>query len=794
MYKSIKLAMVMAIVIAVSGCIVAVSDENDAAEYTEISSAELAQHLSADGNRYELTGSLKLAKDVTIDKPVSVKGNLDLNINQNNVSKTSFIIDSGSTLTISGTAASVSFDIDGGTLTIDSNLSLTGTMGGGTINNNAKITIKTAFTMSGGQIINNNEITNVIDSTDTGSRTITNNGTIFEYTKTGDELSLTKVQPVEGKSFTYPLPKTIDGCNVTSIGDNAFKDCIGVTSVTSTGNNHLTAVGEGVFSGCSNLEIINFTKVTEIGDGAFAGCISLNNVMLASLTSVSSGLFEGCTNLEKLTVSTNCDISPGTFAGHTGLEVIIGTTNYFVDPNGNLTQANSDNSNFVIHSDKGDFHYLNLATAVTEATSGSTITMLKDTTIEPILIEKATLTLDLGGNELTISGGSGKTFGIDFSGANLTIANGDIKDERDSSRTGGYTAVNSAGNLNIENVDLVIYDASNTGDSNNIGYRITNGQTLTMSGNSTIKTNSTTDADRGSVGVVVLGVGNLVNTTNLILEDEVSIEVGQYGISGNGTIPSGDNTTDFRGTTITIMDNAKVSAVNGWGIYHPQDGTLNIQDNASVTGLTGIEIRSGKLSMTGGTVESTANGGDTLKIDSASGGATTVGVGIAVVQHTTKLDIAVDVTGGDVSGYYAVFQGDVAGNGDESAQRIDITLRSGNFKSTGTEEVIIGDKTYTPSAVYGEQKRDMVAGGSYNTDVSDYVAEGCEMIQNPDGTFDVVSEEESQPPSYDDDELPPFIPSQSGDSDDDTVTIVACAAAAAVAAIMAVFLIIDRKR
>ena len=48
------------------------------------------------------------------------------------------------------------------------------------------------------------------------------------------------------------------------------------------------------------------------------------------------------------------------------------------------------------------------------------------------------------------------------------------------------------------------------------------------------------------------------------------------------------------------------------------------------------------------------------------------------------------------------------------------------------------------------------------------------------------------PPSWDEEELPPFIPTQ--DSDDDSVTIVACAAAAAVAAIMAVFLIIDRKR
>lgn len=71
-------------------------------------------------------------------------------------------------------------------------------------------------------------------------------------------------------------------------------------------------------------------------------------------------------------------------------------------------------------------------------------------------------------------------------------------------------------------------------------------------------------------------------------------------------------------------------------------------------------------------------------------------------------------------------------------------------------------------------------------DVKQKVTYGLE-VGSDDQTPDVT------PPSYDDDELPPFIPSQTGD-DDDTVTIVACAAAAAVAAIMAVFLIIDRKK
>ena len=194
--------------------------------------------------------------------------------------------------------------------------------------------------------------------------------------------------------------------------------------------------------------------------------------------------------------------------------------------------------------------------------------------------------------------------------------------------------------------------------------------------------------------------------------------------------------------------------------------------------------------MTGGTVESIATGSNAFAIDADSGGATTTGVGIAVVQHTTKLNITVDVSGGDVKGYYAVFQEDVAENGDESAQKIDITLRSGSFESTGTESVTTNEKTYAPSAVYGEQEKDMVVGGNYSSDVSEYVAEGSEIQQNPD--------EDSQlpyPPIWDDDDdyVPPvYVPSQTND-DDDTVKIVACAAAAVVAAILAVFLIVERK-
>ena len=109
----------------------------------------------------------------------------------------------------------------------------------------------------------------------------------------------------------------------------------------------------------------------------------------------------------------------------------------------------------------------------------------------------------------------------------------------------------------------------------------------------------------------------------------------------------------------------------------------------------------------------------------------------------------------------------------------DYTLSSGSIVVTLTDSFLDrlraeGDSAQSLSIQYIQD------------DVKHKVTYGLE-VGSDDQTPDVT------PPSYDDDELPPFIPSQTG-GDDDTVTIVACAAAAAVAAIMAVFLIIDRKK
>ncbi len=367
-------------------------------------------------------------------------------------------------------------------------------------------------------------------------------------------------------------------------------------------------------------------------------------------------------------------------------------------------------------------HYGTLSEAISAAKSGGTINMVEDAETEKVTFTGNRKTLDLGGNTLTIVGDTTGT-GLLMAGMNNTITNGAITDARDTeARSGGHTVISVIGigmSLTVDDVDITFYDSLNSSSNYNYGVEVRDTATFSMTGTSSIVSVQGENATDGSIGVYVQGLPQHGSTT-LTVEDDVRISVGTAGIAGNGS-----TNPDYSGTVINITGGT-IEASDGMGIYHPQNGELSISGaKTKVSGPTGIEIRAGALTMTGGSVISTSN---TFSSEANGSGSTTVGAGIAIVQHTSKLDIAVNISGGTVSGVKALYEENLQGNDAADLERISLSIIGGNFSTTGSgsdESVIdVGDVAEIGA---------FISGGKFSDNVDEYCEDGFSCKETDSG-------------------------------------------------------------
>lgn len=156
---------------------------------------------------------------------------------------------------------------------------------------------------------------------------------------------------------------------------------------------------------------------------------------------------------------------------------------------------------------------------------------------------------------------------------------------------------------------------------------------------------------------------NVLNAV-LVTEADITSECNYAAIQGNGT---------KHGTSITI-NGGKISGLLT-AIYHPQYGEMTV-NGGEIEGATAIEMRAGKLVVNSGTM---IGKGDPFESDPNGNGATTLGAAVAAVQHTTKLDLSVEINGGTLQGARAFYQANLQNNGKEALEKISITLGKSAF-------------------------------------------------------------------------------------------------------------------
>ena len=235
---------------------------------------------------------------------------------------------------------------------------------------------------------------------------------------------------------------------------------------------------------------------------------------------------------------------------------------------------------------------------------------------------------------LTIS--PGKTINIDMNGKTINMGN-------------QYVYVNNSslsleGNGTVQSSGRAVY-------VRNQGILTVNGANITSTANSAIdcSTNGHVIINDGTITAQEVGV-LATNGATVEMNGGLVRTIDNFCIGGNGTSGKGGTIISINGGK--LEGHITSAGYVACGIYHPQDGILNIT-GGEITGIggCGVLMRAGKLNMTGGTVIAT---GEPDLIGKVGDSKIVVGPnGIIYDQsahYPDNQNLSVDINGGIVVG------------------------------------------------------------------------------------------------------------------------------------------------
>ena len=347
----------------------------------------------------------------------------------------------------------------------------------------------------------------------------------------------------------------------------------------------------------------------------------------------------------------------------------------------------------------GNRGYATIGDAVKAAADGAVVKVIS--TLELNGFTSTCHSVNIGeGGDLTIIDGSQsqKTSSVSLQAASSAGATGGILITKGSQVAG--INVEHGGRLSLER-GSVFNEYSNDKDGK------TKNQVIRVLGDTTNVANEIKSAlnigggkvaSDGSTAVSVLGKGATINMTGGDL-----VSGGLACIAGSGKENFGGTTINISGGTLTATAADKTSAA--CGIYHPQEGTLNITGGTiNVTDGVGVLMRGGKMAMTGGEVNATGDASKTGTVGDSRQVVPTSGV---VLDRECEYPSA-----------------------PTAVVKIDKTAKVSGAKAA-VELLAKAEDTQAKEAI-------QLKGGTYSSDVSAYCVDGFTATPNTDGTYGIT--------------------------------------------------------
>lgn len=277
----------------------------------------------------------------------------------------------------------------------------------------------------------------------------------------------------------------------------------------------------------------------------------------------------------------------------------------------------------------GGLKYEMASTAISKAPAGSTVILLNDCeegNLGPSVSKN--VTIDLNGKNLVF-----QSITVDIHG-NLTI--------KDSGNGGTYNGTYVDYSVRVKRGSVFNLESGTL--TNSSTHPKTSNVVVWVEGGTAKKPAASTANIKGGkietkgTPVFVRDPGATVNVSGGEL-----VGSGLACIAGNGTKGQGGTTINVSGGTLTANAADKASAA--CGIYHPNEGTLNITGGTiNVTDGVGVLMRGGEMTMTGGEINAT---GDATRIGSVGDTNQKIGVSGVIFDRdanypavaTTKIKI-----------------------------------------------------------------------------------------------------------------------------------------------------------